>query len=227
MSFHNIFETSKRTKEKPKPKIIVDYREKNSPVFAELMQLGCELEFKQLAIGDYISGETIIERKTIPDFSNSMFNKRLLKQIESLKEKENKLFILEGFEEYEIYNNESANATRGMLLSIVLKHKIPLIFTKNYEDTAKFISVLARKTKTQESGINDKPKPRNIQEQMQYIVEGFPGIGPKTARKLLEEFKTLENLFSQSIENIEKIIGKKSEAFKILNLEYRLPSVQD
>lgn len=230
MPFHNIFETSKREKEKPKPKIIVDYREKNSLVFSELMSLGCEIDFKQLQIGDYIVGETIIERKTVSDFVSSMINKRLIRQIDSLRELPNKLLIIEGIEEQEIYleENSMSNAVRGMILSIILKQKIPIIFTKNSGDTAKFIFILAKKPSDKnEIGLNDKPKPRNINEQMQYIVEGFPGIGPKTARKLLEEFKTLNNIFSQPIENIEKVIGKKSEVFKILNLEYKLPSVQD
>ena len=112
-------------------------------------------------------------------------------------------------------------AIRGFLLSIILNFKIPIIYTKDYADTAKFLIVLAKKpTKEQESGINDKPKPRDVKEQLQYILEGFPGIGPKTARKLLEEFGTLKEIINTPIEKLEKLIGKKAESFKLSDKKY-------
>jgi len=55
---------------------------------------------------------------------------------------------------------------------------------------------------------------------MQFILEGFPNIGPKTSKKLLNEFKTLENLFNASIEDIKKLIGKKADVFEILKEKY-------
>ena len=55
---------------------------------------------------------------------------------------------------------------------------------------------------------------------MQFILESFRGIGPKTAKKLLKKFKTLKNLVNAPISEIEKEIGKKSEVFKILDEKY-------
>ena len=137
---------SKKELLKEKIKIIVDYREKNSLVASYLINLGFDVEFKELKIGDYVVKDTIIERKTISDFISSMINGRLLKQLEELKQFENKLLIIEGISKQEIYTDENsgvnANAIRGFLLSILLKHKIPIIFTKDSEDTAKFIDVL-------------------------------------------------------------------------------------
>ena len=48
---------------------------------------------------------------------------------------------------------------------------------------------------------------------MQFILEGFPGIGPKTAKKLLKEFKSLKNLFNSPTEKLQEVIGKKGEIF--------------
>ena len=135
-----------------------------------------------------------------------------------------KLLIIEGIDEYELYHQDSTiheNAIRGFLLSILLSYQIPIIFTKDYKDTAKFLKVLAKKpSKEREIGINDKPKARDIQEQLQYIVEGFPGIGPKTAKKLLQEFKTLKNIINTPIEKLQKLIGKKADIFKLIDKEY-------
>src|SRR3989338_8210006 len=210
----DIFSSSKKSpkslKEKSRSKssalkIIIDYREKNSLVASYLIKLGIEIIFKELKIGDYVVKDTIIERKTISDFISSMINGRLLKQLEDLKQFENKLLIIEGISNQEIYSDENskinANAIRGFLLSITLKHKIPIIFTKDSEDTAKFIDVLSRK------------KTLNKKEQMQFIIESFPGVGPKKSKELLKKFGSIQNIINAPIEELEKILGKRAENF--------------
>lgn len=221
--FFDIFSKKNENLIKIKPKITADYREKNSLVIPELIGLGLDVEIKELKVGDFLVGETAIERKTINDFLTSMKNKRLLKQIEDLKQYPNRLIIIEGIYEKELYNDHeegiNGNATRGLVLSILLKHKIPIIFSKDYSDTAKFISVLAKK-KEKETSFYVKKNASDKKEQMQFILEGFRGIGPSTAKKLLEKFKTLENIFNQPIEKIKEIIGKKAESLKIIKEEY-------
>jgi ERCC4-type nuclease len=224
-SFNNIFAIEKsprKKKETPKQKIFIDYREKNSLVPAQLIKLGFKIEFKELITGDYVAKDIIIERKTIADFKASMINQRLLRQIKNLQQYENRLLIIEGFDEQELYpenNGVNPNALRGFLLSIIMKYKIPVIFSKNPEDTAKFISVLSKK-KTKEIKLNANKKNLNKKEQMQFILESFPGIGPKNAKKLLEKFSTLQNIFLAPQEELQKIIGKKAEIFMLLEKNY-------
>ena len=106
------------------------------------------------------------------------------------------------------------NAVRGFLLSILLKYKVPIIFTKNYSDTAKFIGLIAKKKTNSELSLNVTKKALNKKEQLQFIIESFPGIGPKTAKKLLKEFKTIKNITNASQEELKEVIGKKSETMK-------------
>lgn len=215
-SFLDIFSKKKTRKieEKPKEKIIVDYREKNSLVSSYLIKQGFSVEFRELKIGDYIVKNIIVERKTIQDFISSMINHRLINQIEDLKQYENKLLIIEGISEKELYPEEnsgiSANAIRGFLLSILIKHKIPIIFSKNAEDTAKFLNVLSKK-KEKEINLNAKKKTLTRKEQLQFIIESFPGVGPKKARKLLEKFGTIQNIILASTEDLKEILGVQAE----------------
>ncbi len=209
---------------KPKPKIIVDYRERNSLVISELINLGIEIEFRELKVADYIVKDVAIERKTINDFVNSMINKRLFNQIQELQQYKNKLLLVEGIDEQELYSDDESgvngNAIRGFLLSILLKYNIPIIFTKNAEDSAKFISVLSKK-QTKEMALKAKKRILNKKEQLQFIIESFPGIGPKTAQKLLKKFKTIQNIINASEQELKETIGKKSEVInKLVNMNY-------
>jgi Fanconi anemia group M protein len=156
-----------------------------------------------------------------------MINRRLINQLEEMKQFENRLLIIEGIGEQEIYSDNkvggvNANAIRGFLLSISLRHKVPIIFTKDEEDTAKFICVLAKKESSSENPLNANKKTLDKKEQLQKIVEAFPGVGPKTAKKLLQEFKTLKNIFNSNLESLEKILGKKAETInEIIEREYK------
>jgi ERCC4-type nuclease len=206
-------------KEEPKETIFIDYREKNSLVASYLIKHGLKIEFKELKVGDYLVKNTIIERKTISDFISSMINKRLLRQIEELKQYPNRLLIIEGISERELYNDAEEgsrmhpNAIRGFLLSIILKHKIPVLFTKDSEDTARFINLLSKK-KEKEINLNAKKKTLDKKEQLQFIIEGFPGIGPKKSKKLLEKFGTIQNIILAPTEELEKILGIKAKQMR-------------
>lgn len=215
------------TKKSPeKQKIIIDYRERNSLVHSYLAKLGFEIEFKELKVADYIVKNIAIERKTISDFINSMINQRLLKQIEEIKQYKNPLLIIEGFSEQELYSDKkndggvNANAIRGFLLSIILKHRIPTIFTKDAQDTAKFINVLSKK-QAKEIRLNAKKKTLNKKEQLQFVIESFPGIGPKTSKKLLEKFGSIQNIINASIEELKETLGKKADTIiEIIGRKY-------
>ena len=207
--------------------IIADHHEKNSLVISEISSLGIKVEITHLKVADYLVNGVAIERKTVSDFISSMKNRRLLNQLEELQQYKNRLLIIEGLDEQELYSEQSPlqekgmhpNSIRGFLLSILLSHKVPIIFTKDYQDTARFLMVLARK-KPKENSLNVKKKSLNKKEQMQFILEGFPGIGPKTAKKLLEEFGTIKNIINAEEENLKKAIGKKAEIFKLVEKDY-------
>jgi Fanconi anemia group M protein len=222
--FQDIFSKERKQKEnenEEKIKIIADYREKNSMVCPELVSMGFEIEFRNLPIADFLVKDVAIERKTISDFISSMINKRLIRQLEELQQYPKKLLIIEGIEEQELYSDLrtdgiNSNAIRGFLLSILLEFNVPIIFTKDSQDTAKFISVLAKKQDKEHVSLRVIKHSFNKKEQMQFILEGFPGIGPATAKKLLKKFKTIKTIANASLEELKEAIGKKAEILKKL-----------
>lgn len=212
-------------------KIIIDKHEKNSLVLAELAENHAEIEIKKLVVADYIIDNTAIERKTVSDFVNSMINKRLARQLEELKQYPVKMLIIEGIGEEQLYNDNAiagvhANAIRGMLLSILIDFQIPVLLTQDYKDTAKFLMLIAKRLEKskQHISLRAKKKAYNIAEQQQMILEGFPGIGPATAKALLRKFKTIKSVINAPLNELEKIIkfGRKAQAVKeMINRDYK------
>jgi len=219
MPFHNIFSEKKSKKIKQLPIIIADIHEKNSLVIAELCSsTQIKIKIKSLKIGDYLIGNTIIERKTTNDFISSMINKRLIQQLQQMKKYKQQLLIIEG--DLNLMNNKTkinSNAIRGFILSILTNYQTQIIFTQNYEDTSNYLITLTKrqqKPKTEISFHNRIPK--NKQEQKQYILEAFPNIGPIKAKQLLKKFKTIKNTINAKEQKLEKILRKKALEFKNL-----------
>lgn len=218
---HNIFSSvnTEKPKQNIKVPIIIDTREKQSLVVANLVEKNAKISFEMLEIGDYLINEIAIERKTFQDFQGSIINKRLVEQLSNLKKYEKCFLILEGF--FYDYKNSilHENAIRGMLLSVALDFGIPIIYTENEEDTANFLITLAKKFDKPKTDLSlrQKKSEMSIEEKKQFVLEGFPGIGPTTAKKLLEKHKTLQEIFKQKkekLEEIDSIDSKKAEEFK-------------
>lgn len=215
MTFHNIF-SKKPLKETPKLKILIDNREKNSLVSSYLKKEFI-LEFQQLPVADYIVRGIAIERKTISDLKSSIINKRIFSQLQELKQFPKHILLVEGISEEDIYSGTiHENALRGFLLSAALDYQVPIIFTQNAEDTAKYLSVLAKKTEKPEMSIRASKITMTKEEQVQFILEGFPHIGPAKAKKLLEKFRSLKNIFNAPEEELKDILGIRAEEFKEL-----------
>ena len=218
--FHNIFsrKSNKESKEKIKPKIIADIHEKDSLILAELAEKEknkeIELIIQPLKIGDYLIGDTIIERKTISDFISSMISRRIIEQLRQMKQYKNQLLIIEGNLNDSEFNQ---NALRGFILSIITNYQIPIIMAQDYKDTSQFLTILAKQQLKPKTEISLHSRiPKTIKEQKQYVLEAFPNIGPITAKKLLKKFNTLSSVINAPEEELKEILKKKVSSFKRL-----------
>lgn len=223
MALFNIFSNRvKKEFKSKKPRIVADIHEKNSLVLSELVARDLDLIIEKLEVGDYIIGETVIERKTSSDFISSMLNKRLFKQLKQLKNCQNCLLIIENYQELlEPRGNLNPNSIRGFILHIINNQKIPILFTNNSKETADYLFLLAKQQlKNQEEISLHSRKPKTGKEKMSYILESFEGIGPKNSKKLLKRFKTIKSIINSNPEDLKREIGKKSESFKIIDEEY-------
>src|SRR3989344_2906361 len=211
--------------------IIVDHRERSSGIKKELIKRGLDVIEKQLISADFIiktkdlSGKILtigIEKKTINDFLNSIIDKRIISQLMEMKRQfDISLLIIEGTENIYEIRNFHPNSIRGMMASIAIDFQTPILQTRNHRDTAGLLAVIAKRLEKPRSlpSLLKKRKPLTIKQQQEYLVESLPGVGPKTARNLLEKFKTINNIVAASekeLMEVEKIGKLKARQIKNL-----------
>jgi Fanconi anemia group M protein len=224
MTFFNIFSMKNKAKEKQKHqiKIIADHREKNALVASELIKQGFEIEFQQLAVADYLVNDIALERKTITDFKSSIINKRIMQQLPELKQHKKYALILEGFNTHSYEGIIHENAFRGFLLTILFNYQVPIIYTHDEADTAKYIALLTKKSEKSDIALRPAKIVLSKEERLQFILEGFPGVGPVTAKKLLAEYKTLKTILQTNEQDLKKLIGTKAKPLiELLNHAYK------
>jgi len=197
------------TAQKPKVLIFADTREFSSGVIKGLENYDCTVKQKTLAVGDYLLSDRVcVERKTADDFVASITDKRLFSQLASLKNNfERPVLLVEGAD---IYGRLHANAIQGALASIALDFQIPLIWSRNAEETAGIVYWLARREQFEdkrEVAVRGDKKAETDAEKQEYLVSGLPGISVTRAKALLRHFKTPSAVFSATAEELAAVEG--------------------
>ncbi|MFH0868558.1 MAG: DEAD/DEAH box helicase [Candidatus Woesearchaeota archaeon] len=211
-------------------KIFADFREKGSGVIKELIELEVDLKLDALPNADYILSSRVgVEFKTVEDFVQSIIDGRLLQQIKNLKNNfERPLLVIEGIEDIYSVRNVHANAIRGMLAAITVSYGVPILYTKNFKDTAQLLNIIAKREQEETSkdfSLHPEKKNLSIKEQQEYIISSLPGVGSGLAKPLLKHFKSVKNVINaeqKQLEEVEKIGKKKAERIKdIVDREYQ------
>jgi Fanconi anemia group M protein len=228
---------SQKSAEQDKVVIYVDTREHSSQVAKMLSDIDGEVKVdvkvKQLEVGDYVlSDQIVVERKTIEDFLQSIIDGRLFAQLVSMSSNYDRpLIILEGnYDEIFSLRNIHRNAIMGALSSIATTYGIPIIYTSDAHETMEYLFVIAKREqlgKDTDIKLRIGRKGLTLPEQQQFIVESLPLIGPVMAKKLLEHFGSVENLFSANVKELQEIENmgpKKAEQIrKVLGAKYLSP----
>ena len=191
-------------------RIVVDEREKRSGIPSLLKGIGINLEIKTLPVGDYIvAPETIVERKSISDLVSSVFDGRLFDQCNRMKENfQFPIIIIEGDTNEIEELIENPFVFYGAVSSVAIDFKIPIISTPNASHTAKLlVSMCSRKDVTKGPFIKKIRKSDDPQRQQLSVLSSLPGVGEKTAIRMLEKFGTPLKVFSASSTELSKISG--------------------
>ena len=198
-------------------RVFVDQREIRSHVAHALEKLGMEIALTTLEVGDYVVSDRVgIERKTAEDFLSTFLDGRdLFSQISDLvRAYERPLLIIEGEGLYTT-RQIHPNSIRGVLAAITIDFGVPVIFSKDEEDTAALISIIAKREQIdskREINLHGKKSAATLKKQQEYLVSAISDIGPAVARNLLRHFGSVERVMTASREELMKVelVGPKT-----------------
>ncbi len=209
--------------------VFADHRE-NSMVPSYIKECGAEVVLKQLKVADYICSDRVaIEKKSSSDFLQSIINQRIFKQMEEIAASfDRPLLILEGNPDMLFFERKiHPNTIRGVLSSIAIDYKVPIIWTSNPKETAGMIYWIAKREQDHEKRsiqIRAKTKKESLTDQQEYMIAGLPNISNVLSKRLLEKFKTVKKVFSAKESQLKKVDGigeeKAKKIWEILNKEY-------
>jgi DNA excision repair protein ERCC-4 len=203
-------------------RIVVDEREKNSQIPNLLKIMGVFVDYEQLKVGDYIvSSETAIERKTIHDLINSIYDGRLFIQCSELINHYSKPFIIIEGDITDLDNREKMDFDSKLivdkiriaydtLIKIALDFRIPILYTPSIYYTAELLIHLASNPlKNKDDGplLKKIKKSNPFYIQQLYVLTSLPGIGPKLATRLLDKFHSPNNVLNASIAELARVPG--------------------
>ena len=201
-----------------KLQIYVDRREIRSGVARALESAGTDVILATLEVGDYIVSDRVaIERKTDMDFLDSIIDKdrNIFGQLSDLaRTYDRPVLIIEGDNLYAT-RQIHPNAIRGVLASIATDFGIPIISTRDAEDTAALIQVIAKREQVDEKrtpSLHGRKTAMTLSEQQEYIVSSISNIGPVAARKLLQHFGSVESVMRAGPDELMEVesIGPKT-----------------
>ncbi len=197
------------------PKIVIDDRETSSKVVEVLSGMGAAIRLERLALGDYAIGDRIlVERKTARDFVDTLVNRDLLGQIKAMADAVIRpVMIIEGGDLY-TQRDIHPNAIRGVLAALTVDMGVSVLFTRDEQDTAQMLMVLAKREEGErgERKVHPHKTHRSIREDQEYIISAFPEIGMKNARLLLSHFGSIQGIVNASPDELVAVkgIGEKT-----------------
>ncbi len=196
----------------------IDHREIRSGVSQILETAGVEVVMRTLEIGDYLLSDRVcVERKTTSDFISSLISGRreLFGQISDLARTFDKpVLIIEG---NDLYGQRQIhpNAVRGALTAIAIDFGVPILMSKDAEDTALMLAAIARREQQdhgREVAMHGTRSAMMLPQQQEYVVSAMPEIGPVVAKNLLKHFGTVAAVMSANREELMtvELVGPKT-----------------
>jgi DNA excision repair protein ERCC-4 len=206
-------------------RIVVDDRERNSGIPDLLKKAGAQVDFAQLAVGDYVvSPDTAVERKTVHDLVHSVYDGRLYVQCSELvKHYARPMLVVQGdlLKLNEIPEDIDGSKVQKLkermplaydaLATVAMEFRIPVLHTPDAEQTTNLLITMVNKTL--QNGRATGPLLKKIRKenpvylQQLSVLSSIPGVGDKLAVKMLEKFKTPQRALNASVAELATIQG--------------------
>ncbi len=192
--------------------ISADDRERGAGVIAALDEMSeVDVNVQRLPVGDYhVSEKLVVGRKSLPDLASSVVDGRFFKQIGALARTERRgCLILEGTGADLREVSVSREAIQGALITTTVLMGLAVLRSMDVHETARLLVYSGRQIEKVVSGgiYRHGYRPKGRRKRQLYILQGFPGVGPDRAEKLLETFGSIEAIIAAGQEELKEVSG--------------------
>ena len=189
--------------------IDVDDREQRSGICDALAALHVPFAIQRLACADYIvAGMIFVERKTVPDFLNSLATHRLFEQVARLcANHKHSILIVEGS------HLPGRPSVRGALCALAVEWHLPVLRSSNVAGSAWYLAhIAARCDKTTTTApISSACAQRPGLAAEQRMLLQVKGIGPLLSAALLQHFGGIHAVLTASATDLQAVPGVGEE----------------
>jgi DNA excision repair protein ERCC-4 len=186
--------------------VLVDYRERGSPIPDALIAAGLDVRLTDLPVGDYVLGLGLaVERKGPKDLGASIRDGRIFDQAVRLQSAfAQAVLMLEGEP-----SGIAEDAWRGAVCRLV-EDGFTVLHSLDAEDSAAWIVRLAKRARRAEPTTRtDGPRraPRHPSAQAEAMLSVVPGISTTMARSLLAAYGSLAAVAAAAPEGLRRHPG--------------------
>jgi DNA excision repair protein ERCC-4 len=189
---------------------VVDFREKPSGIIDLMIAGGIDVQIKHVVHGDFIlDGVITVERKTAGDFIVSIMDGRLFRQVANLKKNcDHPVLLIEG-NPFRTGLKMSRSSIRGALLNVQTVWKVPVVHSRSIEESLELMQIMAWQFKKMSTVMPLRAgyRPRRLSTRQLYVLQGFPGVGPHLAKRLLNHFGSVAAVLAASSETLKGVKG--------------------
>jgi len=202
-------------------KMFIDVHEPESIVEKLRKEKGIYIEVKSLPVGDYAFSNVCIERKSLPDFYNSIVHgdKRIWRQVFNLKRaSERPILIVERWNNSFLSSRRVEKTVYGALARILLMGVNVVIIPGSGRNVSPFVEFLSflfyssnKKTLSMKP-VPERSKSMRKKDILSDVLCMIPTIGRKLADEIATRVSSIEELCQMSDEDLKRLVpnlGKK------------------
>jgi DNA excision repair protein ERCC-4 len=182
--------------------IVADVYERRSGMIDALEAHNVAVEIAALSVGDYRIGTSLVERKTVYDLHSTLRERRLWTQLANLRSTGLKPYLLVEGRSLDVGPLADA-AIRGALL-IAMDQRVRVLRALDVEEAALWLIRIAqqrhRRPSSEQSQTHATTDPASV-------LACVRGLGPRTARTLLDEFGTIAAVVRAEPQELARVRG--------------------
>jgi Fanconi anemia group M protein len=187
--------------------VVLDHREVPSGLADRVASRWPSVRVGCLEVGDVRVGpRVLIERKTLSDFAASVRDGRLFRQAYALVGASSRpMLILEGTDASDLVG-VSPESLRGLLLSLAIGYRVPVLRTSSVEETAEYLARIARREQRRRWKPGDA---RVVTEGARAldVLAAIPGVGESRALSLLGTFGSVAGVAAAEEKALRQVEG--------------------